>query len=128
MDTDIIVKLVISVVSIAYAGVCTLVSVIKSVKARDKQILIEELTAEIIPLMEQAEQAFDTGEERELWVVKKLGEKLHIDFYKYKKILKIVLEIIKKICEDTKINVNKVRVQNVLPEVKSGEDKDNGVF
>ena len=86
-----IVKLVISVVSIAYAGICTLVSVIKSVKAKDKQILIEELTAEIIPLMEQAEQAFDTGEERELWVVKKLGEKLHIDFYKYKKILKIVL-------------------------------------
>ena len=53
---------------------------------------------------------------------------LHIDFYKYKKILKIVLEIIKKICEDTKINVNKVRVQNVLPEVKSEEDKDSGVF
>lgn len=78
--------------------------------------------------MEQAEQAFDTGEERELWVVKKLGEKLHIDFYKYKKILKIVLEIIKKICEDTKVNVNKVRVQNVLPEVKSEEDKDSGVF
>lgn len=127
MDTETIVKLVISVLSVAYAGICTLVSIIKAIKAKDKQVLIDELTNEIIPLMEQAEQAFDNGEEREAWVVKKLGEKLHIDFYKYKKVLKIVLEIIKKICEDTKINVNKVKVQNVLPEVKN-EGEDNGVF
>ena len=82
-----------------------------------KKLLIEE----IVPLMEQAENAFDDGEEKQNWVIKKLGEKLHIDFYKYKKILKIVQDIITEICKTTKINVNNIRIVQEKEEKKNDE-------
>lgn len=106
-----------TIISIAIAGVSTLATIIttikdirKAIKTRNWNKLKELLRDEIVPLMEQAERKLDDGVEREDWVLKKLSEKTHIDFYKYANILKLAKEIIADICKTTKIDVNKVIV------------------
>ncbi len=88
----------------------------KEEKAQQEE-LYNELKKKIIPLMEQAESLID-GTEKEDWVIKKLGNTLHIDFYKYKDILIMVKNIIKEVCELTKTKINKVIIKNEKEEVK----------
>ena len=101
--------------------ICLIIQIIVAIKNNKQNEFKKLLTEEIIPLMEQAENAFDDGEEKQNWVIKKLGEKLHIDFYKYKKILKIVQDIISEICKTTKINVNNIRIVQEKEEKKNDE-------
>lgn len=101
--------------------ICLIIQIIVVIKNNKQNEFKKLLTEEIIPLMEQAENAFDDGEEKQNWVIKKLGEKLHIDFYKYKKILKIVKDIISEICKTTKINVNNIRIVQEKEEKKNDE-------
>ena len=95
----------------------TLISIIKNIKNKiinNKinywQAVKEEMREHIVPLMEQAEKILKDPTEKESWVIKKLGDAMHIDFYKYADILDIAKEIIKEICETTKIEVNKTIV------------------
>lgn len=101
--------------------ICLIIQIIVAIKNNKQNEFKKLLTEEIVPLMEQAENAFDDGEEKQNWVIKKLGEKLHIDFYKYKKILKIVQDIISEICKTTKINVNNIRIVQEKEEKKNDE-------
>lgn len=101
--------------------ICLIIQIIVAIKNNKQNEFKKLLTEEIVPLMEQAENAFDDGEEKQNWVIKKLGEKLHIDFYKYKKILKIVQDIIAEICKTTKINVNNIRIVQEKEEKKNDE-------
>ena len=101
--------------------ICLIIQIIVAIKNNKQNEFKKLLTEEIVPLMEQAENAFDDGEEKQNWVIKKLGEKLHIDFYKYKKILKIVKDIISEICKITKINVNNIRIVQEKEEKKNDE-------
>ena len=101
--------------------ICLIIQIIVVIKNNKQNEFKKLLTEEIVPLMEQAENAFDDGEEKQNWVIKKLGEKLHIDFYKYKKILKIVKDIISEICKTTKINVNNIRIVQEKEEKKNDE-------
>lgn len=101
--------------------ICLIIQIIVAIKNNKQNEFKKLLTEEIVPLMEQAENAFDDGEEKQNWVIKKLGEKLHIDFYKYKKILKIVQNIISEICKTTKINVNNIRIVQEKEEKKNDE-------
>lgn len=101
--------------------ICLIIQIIVVIKNNKQNEFKKLLTEEIVPLMEQAENAFDDGEEKQNWVIKKLGDKLHIDFYKYKKILKIVQDIIAEICKTTKINVNNIRIVQEKEEKKNDE-------
>ena len=101
--------------------ICLIIQIIVVIKNNKQNEFKKLLIEEIVPLMEQAENAFDDGEEKQNWVIKKLGEKLHIDFYKYKKILKIVQDIITEICKTTKINVNNIRIVQEKEEKKNDE-------
>ena len=101
---------------------------VKAIKERDWALLKEELTKEIIPLMEEAERKLKDPTEKEEWVIKKLSDKTHIDFFKYANILSLAKNIIKEICKTTKIDVNKVVFVNEIekPENET-EVKTNGI-
>lgn len=102
----------------------TLISIIKNIKNKiinNKinywQAIKEEMREHIVPLMEQAEKILKDPTEKESWVIKKLSDAMHIDFYKYADILDIAKEIIKEICETTKIEVNKTIVVQEKEEI-----------
>lgn len=103
-------KLGFSALLFLYSLITTLIAIIKAKKAKDNEELKKLLTEELIPLMEEAERAFEDGADREEWVIKKLADKLHIDLFKYKKVLALIKEIIASICDTTKIQVNNIRV------------------
>lgn len=107
----------------------TLISLIKNIKnkvATNKMnywnAIKEEMKEKIVPLMEQAEKILKDPTEKENWVVKKLSDAMHIDFYKYADILTIAKEIIKEICETTKIEVNK----NIVVQEKETNENIKG--
>lgn len=98
-----ILKITVFVISLIYS----IYQVIKNFVNKNYDALKKRLKENIIPLMEQAENFLDDPNEKTNWVIKKLGDRLHIDFYSHKKVLKMAIEIIAQICEDTKIEVNK---------------------
>ena len=104
----------------------TCISIFKAIKNKKWEELKALLKEELIPLMEQAENAFDDGAERENWVIKKLADKLHIDLFKYKKVLTLIKNIIAEICTDTKIQVNNIRV--VQSKTTGGTNNDKQVY
>lgn len=120
------------IISLVFGAIGCIIAFIGSMKnsKEEKEAKVKALLEEqIIPLMEEAERLFNNGEDRETWVLKKISDKTHIDFYKYKKILGWAKEIIKKICETTKIDINKVIVkeEKIIKEEKK-EAGTNGVF
>lgn len=118
----------IAVVNFAIALIVFVKNIITKVKAKDWESLKQELKNELIPLMEQAERFLKDPTEKEEWVLKKLAEKVHIDFFKYKNILELAKTIIAEICETTKIEVNKTIVKIDKKEnVESGVYKTNGI-
>ena len=129
-DLEKIIELGVGCVGVITSLVMFIVGKIKDVKAGKFKTLKEFLTQALIPLMEEAERLFDSGEEKENWVIKKLSLLTHIDFYLHKKELAMVKEIIKSICEQTKIEVNKNRLVQVKEEkeVEQKEVGTNGVF
>lgn len=129
-DLEKIIELGVGCVGVITSLVMFIVGKIKDVKAGKIKTLKEFLTQALIPLMEEAERLFDSGEEKENWVIKKLSLLTHIDFYLHKKELAMVKEIIKSICEQTKIEVNKNRLVQVKEEkeVEQKEVGTNGVF
>ena len=97
----------------------TIIIIVKAIKNKDFKKFCEEVEKNIIPLMEQAEGFFVKAEDKENWVLNKLADKMHIDFYKYKKKLEIARTIIQKICNLTKTNVNKILIfENKQEETK----------
>ena len=129
-DLEKIIELGIGCVGVIASLVMLIIGKIKDIKDGKIKTLKEFLTQALIPLMEEAERLFDSGEEKENWVIKKLSLLTHIDFYLHKKELAIVKEIIKSICEQTKIEVNKNRLVQVKEEkeVEQKEVGTNGVF
>lgn len=129
-DLEKIIELGVACIGFLTSFVMFIVGKIKDVKAGKIKTLKEFLTQALIPLMEEAERLFDSGEEKENWVIKKLSLLTHIDFYLHKKELAIVKEIIKSICEQTKIEVNKNRLVQVKEEkeVEQKEVGTNGIF
>lgn len=104
----------------------TCISIYKAIKNKKWEELKALLREEIIPLMEQAEKAFDNGDEREEWVIKKLNDKLHIDLFKYKKVLTLIKNIIAEICATTQIQVNNIRI--VQSKTTGGTNNDTKVY
>ena len=129
-DLEKIIELGVGCVGVITSLVMLIISKIKDVKAGKIKTLKEFLTQALIPLMEEAERLFDSGEEKENWVIKKLSLLTHIDFYLHKKELAMVKEIIKSICEQTKIEVNKNRLVQIKEEkeVEQKEVGTNGIF
>lgn len=116
----------VDIVIFIYSLTTTIIAIIKAKKNKNEEELRELLTTELIPLMEQAEQFVNyTGEEKETWVIKKLADKLHLDLFKYKKILAFIKEIIADICKTTKIDVNKIQV---FEEKKGGADNGQEIY
>ena len=117
----------VDIVIFIYSLITTIIAIIKAKKNKDKEELRELLTNELIPLMEEVEQKIGyTGEEKEQWVIKKLAEKLHLDLFKYKKILAFIKEIIADICKATKIEVNKTKV--VEDNTNGGTDNGQEIY
>lgn len=102
-------------------AIYNIIKTIKDGKWSELRALLEE---QLIPLMEQAESMFDDAEEKENWVLEKLRQKTHFDFYKHKKILALAKDIISKICQATKIEVNKTIVKQEKLEQSEGENND----
>lgn len=129
-DLEKIIELGVGCVGVITSLIMFIVGKIKDVKAGKIKTLKDFLTQALIPLMEEAERLFDSGEEKENWVIKKLSLLTHIDFYLHKKELAMVKEIIKSICEQTKIEVNKNRLVQVKEEkeVEQKEVGTNGIF
>ena len=128
MEIKMIISIGIAVVNFIVCVVSFIRNVVKAIKQRDWALLKEELTKEIIPLMEEAERKLKDPTEKEEWVIKKLSDKTHIDFFKYANILSLAKNIIKEICKTTKIDVNKVVFVNEIekPENET-EVRTNGV-
>ena len=128
MEIKMIISIGIAVVNFVVCVVSFIRNTIKAIKERDWSLLKEELTKEIIPLMEEAERKLKDPTEKEEWVIKKLSDKTHIDFFKYANILSLAKNIIKEICKTTKIDVNKVVLVNEIekPENET-EVKTNGI-
>lgn len=123
-----IISIGIAVVNFVVCVVSFIKNTIKAIRERDWNLLKEELTKEIIPLMEEAERKLKDPTEKEEWVIKKLSDKTHIDFFKYANILSLAKNIIKEICKTTKIDVNKVVfVNEIEKQEKETEVKTNGV-
>lgn len=119
------IKLGVGAFCFLYSLITTIIAVVKAKKNKKTAELKKLLTEELIPLMEQAETFIGySGEEKEEWVIKKLADKLHIDLFKYKNILKLIQEIIANICEQTKIQVNNL----IVKEQKKGQDKDETII
>ena len=89
-----IIKLGIGLLGWLISFVIAVFKICKNAKNKKLADLKTELTTAIIPLMEQAERAFDDGNEKENWVIKKLSEITHYDFFKHKWILTMAKEII----------------------------------
>ena len=123
-----IISIGIAVINFVVCVVSFIKNTIKAIRERDWSLLKEELTKEIIPLMEEAERKLKDPTEKEEWVIKKLSDKTHIDFFKYANILSLAKNIIKEICKTTKIDVNKVVLVNEIemPENET-EVRTNGV-
>lgn len=128
MEIKMIISMGIAVVNFVVCVVSFIRNAVKAIKERDWALLKEELTKEIIPLMEEAERKLKDPTEKEEWVIKKLSDKTHIDFFKYANILSLAKNIIKEICKTTKIDVNKVVFVNEVekPENET-EVRTNGV-
>ena len=128
MEIKMIISIGIAVANFIVCVVSFIRNVVKAIKQRDWALLKEELTKEIIPLMEEAERKLKDPTEKEEWVIKKLSDKTHIDFFKYANILSLAKNIIKEICKTTKIDVNKVVFVNEIekPENET-EVRTNGV-
>lgn len=128
MEIKMIISMGIAVVNFVVCVVSFIRNAVKAIKERDWALLKEELTKEIIPLMEEAERKLKDPTEKEEWVIKKLSDKTHIDFFKYANILSLAKNIIKEICKTTKIDVNKVVLVNEIekPENET-EVRTNGV-
>lgn len=128
MEIKMIISIGIAVVNFVVCVVSFIRNAVKAIKERDWALLKEELTKEIIPLMEEAERKLKDPTEKEEWVIKKLSDKTHIDFFKYANILSLAKNIIKEICKTTKIDVNKVVLVNEIemPENET-EVRTNGV-
>ena len=128
MEIKMIISIGIAVVNFVVCVVSFIKNTVKAIKERDWALLKEELTKEIIPLMEEAERKLKDPTEKEEWVIKKLSDKTHIDFFKYANILSLAKNIIKEICKTTKIDVNKVVLVNEIemPENET-EVRTNGV-
>ena len=128
MEIKMIISIGIAVVNFVVCVVSFIRNTVKAIKERDWSLLKEELTKEIIPLMEEAERKLKDPTEKEEWVIKKLSDKTHIDFFKYANILSLAKNIIKEICKTTKIDVNKVVLVNEIekPENET-EVKTNGI-
>ena len=128
MEIKMIISIGIAVVNFVVCVVSFIRNAVKAIKERDWALLKEELTKEIIPLMEEAERKLKDPTEKEEWVIKKLSDKTHIDFFKYANILSLAKNIIKEICKTTKIDVNKVVVVNEIEnQEKETEVRTNGV-
>ena len=128
MEIKMIISIVIAVVNFIVCVVSFIRNTVKAIKERDWSLLKEELTKEIIPLMEEAERKLKDPTEKEEWVIKKLSDKTHIDFFKYANILSLAKNIIKEICKTTKIDVNKVILVNEIEEKTETEGvKTNGI-
>lgn len=115
----------IAVINFIVALIMFVKNIIAKIKARDLsdwEELKTELKKQLIPLMEEAERFLKDPTEKEDWVLKKLSEKTHIDFYKYADILELAKSIINEICETTKIEVNKtiVKVEKEEKKVDGG--------
>ena len=128
MEIKMIISIGIAVINFVVCVVSFIKNTIKAIRERDWSLLKEELTKEIIPLMEEAERKLKDPTEKEEWVIKKLSDKTHIDFFKYANILSLAKNIIKEICKTTKIDVNKVVLVNEIemPENET-EVRTNGV-
>ena len=128
MEIKMIISVGIAIVNFVVCIVSFIRNTVKAIKERDWALLKEELTKEIIPLMEEAERKLKDPTEKEEWVIKKLSDKTHIDFFKYANILSLAKNIIKEICKTTKIDVNKVVFVNEIekPENET-EVRTNGV-
>ena len=128
MEIKMIISIGIAVINFVVCVVSFIRNTVKAIKERDWALLKEELTKEIIPLMEEAERKLKNPTEKEEWVIKKLSDKTHIDFFKYANILSLAKNIINEICKTTKIDVNKVVFVNEIekPE-KETEVRTNGV-
>lgn len=126
-----IISIVLFVINFCVTCILTIkniINAIKNKKIRNIEELKVEMKKNIIPLMEQAERSFDNPQDKENWVIKKLSDMTHIDFYKYKNILIIAKNIIKEICETTKIEVNKtIIVKEKEEEKQSTEVLTNGI-
>lgn len=128
MEIKMIISIGIAVVNFVVCVVSFIKNTIKAIRERDWNLLKEELTKEIIPLMEEAERKLKDPTEKEEWVIKKLSDKTHIDFFKYANILSLAKNIIKEICKTTKIDVNKVVfVNEIEKQEKETEVRTNGV-
>ena len=128
MEIKMIISIGIAVINFVVCVVSFIRNAVKAIKERDWTLLKEELTKEIIPLMEEAERKLKDPTEKEEWVIKKLSNKTHIDFFKYANILSLAKNIIKEICKTTKIDVNKIVLVNEIekPENET-EVRTNGV-
>ena len=118
-----------TIISLCFAGVNFLIAVgvtikncVVAIKTKNWEKLKEELTIATIPLMEQAEKLFADATEKENWVVKKVGESQHIDWFKHKNVLGLELDIISDICKTTKIEVNK----NIIKQEKEETTETKG--
>ena len=130
MDVQEIIELGVGCVGFIVSAIMFIVGKVKDYK-NGKAIKLHDLLEQaIIPLMEEAERLLDNGQEKENWVIKKLSLLTHIDFYTHKKELEVAKNIIKTICEQTKIEVNKIRLVQAKEEkeVEQKEVGTNGVF
>ena len=128
MEIKMIISIGIAVINFVVCVVSFIRNAVKAIKERDWALLKEELTKEIIPLMEEAERKLKDPTEKEEWVIKKLSDKTHIDFFKYANILSLAKNIIKEICKTTKIDVNKVVFVNEIEKTeKEMEVRTNGI-
>ena len=128
MEIKMIISIGIAVINFVVCVVSFIKNTVKAIRERDWSLLKEELTKEIIPLMEEAERKLKDPTEKEEWVIKKLSDKTHIDFFKYANILSLAKNIIKEICKTTKIDVNKVVfVNEIEKQEKETEVRTNGV-
>ena len=128
VEIKMIISIGIAVINFVVCVVSFIRNAVKAIKERDWALLKEELTKEIIPLMEEAERKLKDPTEKEEWVIKKLSDKTHIDFFKYANILSLAKNIIKEICKTTKIDVNKVVFVNEIEKTENEtEVKTNGI-
>ncbi len=111
----------IGVITSLFQWIKRIVILAKQKKWDELKSLLEN---ELIPLMEQAEKDLTGAEEKENWVIKKLSDKVHIDFFKYTNVLTLAKEIIADICKTTKIDVNKT----IIIEEKEKESEVKNVI
>ncbi len=110
LNIDNLIKIA-SFIGFIISFVINIINLIKAIKAKKWDELKSLLTDKIKPLMEQAETMLTNGEEREQWVIKKISDITCIDFYKYPQILELTKNIISSICEETKLEINKIVIE-----------------